>query len=53
MPATPLAPSEPSALGLIEVNIFGMRQMNNETNTIIAQTNCRKVGTLRRTKYLN
>ena len=53
MPATPLAPPDFSASGSIEVNIFGMRQMNNEINTVKAQTNFRSVGTLRRMKYLN
>jgi hypothetical protein len=32
---------------------LGMRQMNNETNTIMAQENFRSVGTLRSMKYLN
>ena len=53
MPATPLAPPESPASGSIEVNILGMRQMNNETNTIMAQENFRSVGTLRSMKYLN
>ena len=53
MPATPLAPPDFPASGSIEVNIFGMRQMNNETNTVKAQMNFRSVGTLRRMKYLN
>jgi hypothetical protein len=52
-PATPLAPPNLSAAGSIEGNILGMRQMNNETNTIMAQENFRSVGTLRRMKYLN
>lgn len=46
IPATPLAPPALSALGSIDVNILGMRHMNNETNIIIAHRNCRRVGTL-------
>lgn len=51
-PAAPVAPPELSASGSIEVNILGIRQTNNDTNTTIAQRNFRSDGTLRRMKYL-
>ena len=51
-PAGPVAPPELSASGSIEVNILGIRQTNNDTNTTMAQRNFRSVGTLRRMKYL-